>query len=111
MPFLRELGVGLDAYTGYSWYYSPHGTLASDYYGTVSDATYPSQPVQQSYGGELYVRYAVKPIYGVKVDVMFVFVDGDLILGYSLCLYDGQSYFYVFYWYIVELYLNLIVCY
>ncbi len=112
MPFLPALSLGFDAYTGYSWYYMPTGVLpAPNFYGTTEDATYPTQPVQQSYGGEVYVRYAIPEIVGIKADVTIAVADGDPTLGYSSRLHDGQAYFYGFYRHTAEMYGNLTVRY
>jgi hypothetical protein len=109
MPFLPALTFGVDAYTGYSWYYPPNGTTP---YGVATDPTYQgAQPVQQSYGGEVYVRYAVPDIVGIKSDITVAVADGDPTLGYSSRLHDGQSYFYVFYRHTAEIYANLTVRY
>jgi hypothetical protein len=112
MPFLPSLTLGVDAYTGYSWYYAPGPNLpAGSPFGTTADATYTSQPMQQSYGGEIYVRYAVPELLGIKSDVTVALADGDPTLGYSSRLHDGQSYFYVFYRHTAEMYANLTVRY
>jgi hypothetical protein len=109
MPFLPSLTVGFDAYTGYSWYYEPTGKTSN---GTVIDPVYGTQqPIQQSYGGEFYARYAIPDFLGIKSDITVAVADGDPTLGYASRIHDGQAYFYGFYRHTAEMYANLTVRY
>jgi hypothetical protein len=117
MPFLPALTIGLDAYTGWAWFYMPHGMLPGGYGlaqggwpGTTQDPTYMTQPFQQAYGGEVYVRYAIPDIFGIKSDITVALADGDPSLS-NARLHDGQSYFYLYYRLSAEMYANLTVRY
>jgi hypothetical protein len=109
LPFFPALTFGIDGYTGYSWYYEPNGVTPN---GTVVDPTFGTQqPVQQSYGGEVYVRYAVPDIAGIKSDITVAWADGDPTLGYASRLHDGQATLYFAFRYTNELYANLTIRY
>jgi hypothetical protein len=112
LPFFPALTIGGDVYTGYSWYYSPNGVLpAGQFPGTSQDPTYATQPIQQAYGGEFYVRYAVPEFFGIKSDVTVALANGDPTLGYTSRLHDGQAYLYGSYRHDAEVYANLTVRY
>jgi hypothetical protein len=106
MPFHEPLSVGADIGTRYSWYYEVQdggGTVTTN--GVVNDATFPSsQPVQQSYGGEVYVRYVLPSLAGLKSDIMLALADGDPTLGYNSVLHDGVSQYYLFFRETAEVY-------
>jgi hypothetical protein len=108
LPFFPDLAIGVDGYSSYSWFYTPQGALPADQFpGTVNDPTYSSQTMQQSYGGEVYVRYTAPPLWGVKAEVTLAVANGDPSLGYTSRLHDGVSYFYVFNRHTAEIYGNL----
>jgi hypothetical protein len=93
----------------YAWYYGvgtcPYGTMC---YGAVSDPQFgTSQPVQQSYGGDVYVRYTLPELSGFKSDVVLTFANGDPTLGYPTLLNDGIQHPYFLYYNTAEVYLAL----
>ena len=62
MPFHPQLTFGVDAGTAYYWYYKARAAQAGsdnpDFQGTVQDSTFTgTQPIQQTYGYEAYLRY------------------------------------------------------
>lgn len=104
MPFHPPLSLGAAFYTGYTWYYDANAKLPAGAPGLSQDATYAHQPTQQSYGGEIYVRYALPSIAGVKPDMMVALANGDPSLGYTSRLHDGVSHLYLFYRLTTEVY-------
>ncbi len=53
-----------------------------------------SQPMQQSYGGEVYIRYAFPNLMGAKTDLTVAVANGDPTLGYGSTLHDGVEHIY-----------------
>jgi len=107
MPFYEPLSVGLGVATGYTWYHQISGTQPA-----VSDPQFGNtQPIQQSYGGEAYLRYLMPSLLGIKPDVTFAYAMGDSTIGYSNILHDGVGHLYLGYRENSELYLRLAVAY
>jgi hypothetical protein len=109
LPFYRPIAVGASAIDSYVWYYEvgscPYDSMC---YGAVSDPQYGnSQPVQQSYGGEIYVRYVMPDLSGFKSNLVLAFANGDPTLGYPNVLNDGIQHPYFFYYDTSEVYLAL----
>jgi hypothetical protein len=113
MPFHEPLSVGLSLYAGYTWYYNVGCNGAdSGYMGGGQSAfgmmvTCPpttnatsSQPFQQSYGGEVDVRYALPSLGGVKSDLTVAYApNGDPTMGYASVLHaTGVAQVYPFYY-------------
>jgi hypothetical protein len=108
LPWHDRLTVGADFYTGWTWLYDVHGSapLPPTSYGypagstglaPSADPNYgTSQPVQQSYGGEVYLRYSFPAVKGIKSDFTFAFAQGDPTLGYTSVLHDGIGHVYAF---------------
>ena len=96
MPFLEALSFGADVTTGYYWYYNVQSSTPAAT-GTVGDATYPNQPIQQTYGGEIFARYTLPQVIGIKSDITLAFAQGDPSLGYTSVLHDGVGHTYGFY--------------
>ena len=100
MPFHTPLSMGAAIFTGYTWYYDavakapcltgyacgPNGPMVE------GDPQFNHQPTQQSYGGELYARYTIPTVAGVKSDVKVALAEGDQSI-----LHDGVSHFYMFF--------------
>jgi len=101
MPFHEPLSIGADVSTGYVWLYQVNGATGS---GTVDDTQFPSQPVAQTYAGEIFVRYVLPNLAGVKSDLSLALADGDPSLGYNSVLHDGVSQFYLFFRQTAEVY-------
>jgi hypothetical protein len=102
MPFYNPLSAGLGAYTGYSWLNDIAAQLPA-----VQDPTFKNQPIQQNYGGEVYIRYLIPMLAGVKPDITFAYAMGDGTLGYTQFLHDGVGHFYVGYRETAEFYATL----
>jgi hypothetical protein len=90
MPFHDPLSIGLSLYDAYTWFYDvsngggcPAGTPSTVcMYGTVMQST--SQPVQQTWAGEVYIRYALPNLGGFKSDIAFAFApNGDPATGFA----------------------------
>jgi hypothetical protein len=103
MPFHDPLSVGLTGYTAYIWLYdvANGGGGQPAQYGSVAQ---PKQPIQQSYGGEVYVRYNLPSVKGVKGDVSFALANGDPTLGYTSAIHDGAQHIYLFFRQTAEVY-------
>ncbi len=97
MPFHTPLYVGLEGYTSYTWYLQTHGSLPPGAPGTTPDAYSSTQPIQQSFGGEVFVGYDLPDVAGIKSEIHFALAQGDPALGYNSALHDGISHTY-FYW-------------
>ncbi len=113
MPFHEPLSVGLSLYAGYTWFYDVGCTGAgSGYMGGGSAFGMPttvcppttnagsSQPFQQSYGGEVDVRYAFPSLGGFKSDLSVAYApNGDPTLGYASVTHGtGLEHVYPFYY-------------
>lgn len=97
MPFHEDLSVGASLTNNYRWAYGVGNANASN--GTVDDVNYPSQPMQQSLGGEVFVRYdfpTFGPGTGFHLDVSMAYAQGDASLGFNSVLHDGVSHSYFF---------------
>jgi len=103
MPFHEALSIGADVSTGYVWLYQVQSANGTPY-GTVDDTQCPNQPMKQSYGGEIFVRYVLPSLAGVKSDFSLALADGDPSLGYNSVLHDGVSQFYLFFRQTAEVY-------
>ncbi len=107
LPWHPDLALGVDVYTEYFWFYYPNGQPGamgpSSYYGVENFPTYPVQPAQQNYGGDVYVRYSLNKILpktgakGLKGNVELAYANGDPTMGYTSELVDGVSSIYLFY--------------
>ena len=64
--------------------------------GAVADGTYDGQPVQGSYGGQVYLRYRLPTLSGLHSDITGAVAQGDPTLGYTSDLHDGVAYTYLF---------------
>ena len=66
-----------------------------------------SQPWQQSYGGEIFVRYVMPDLSGFKSDLTVALANGDPSLGYPSVLHDGVVHPYLLYYNSAEVYFAL----
>jgi hypothetical protein len=92
MPFHRPLAFGADIGTGYYWYYNTHATTPGP---VVADSQFSSQPVQQTYGGEIYARYDFSKYRPKKAtdlhwDFTLAVANGDPSIGYASAIHDGS---------------------
>jgi hypothetical protein len=97
MPFHTPLAIGLEGYTSYNWYLAANGNLPPGAPGVANDPLYQTQPIQQRYGGEIYVSYELPTLAGVSSEIHLAVAQGDPALGYNSALHDGISHEY-FYW-------------
>jgi hypothetical protein len=96
MPFLDSLAIGASLYDGYIGYYqvgAPPVTM--NFVGAESDQQFTNQPVQQEYGGEVFIRYTMPTLAHIKSDLTLALApDGDPSLGYTSLLHDGIQHTY-----------------
>jgi hypothetical protein len=112
MPFHEALSLGIDATTSYLWFYNvASGDPSVVANGVVNDATFPNQPISQSYGGEIFARYNMPNLAGVKSDLTLSLAQGDPSLGYASVLHDGVGYTYLFFRQTSEVYASFTVRY
>ena len=105
-PYLEFLHLGAAVNSGWTWFYDvANGADAKT--PTVADATYPNQPVQQSYGGEIFVRADLPELVGVKSDLSIALAQGDPTLGSTSVLHDGVGHVYAFWRHSSEVYFTL----
>jgi hypothetical protein len=98
MPFHEPLLFGIDANTSYVWDYNvASGDPSVVSPGVVQDSQFSSQPIQQSYGGEIFARYTLPTLAGVKSDIQLALAQGDPSMGYTSFLHDGVGYTYLFF--------------
>ena len=105
VPVIEKLSLGLSASTGWTWYYGVDSTNAGP---TVGDSQFSKQPVQQSYGAEVYARYDLPDWEGLRSDITLSYGQGDPTLGYTSVLHDGARHlYYGFNRHVSEVYLAL----
>jgi hypothetical protein len=102
MPFHEALSFGADVATAYTWYYQPVNVnndtnVSVQQNGAVADPTYSSQPIQQTYYGEVFVRYTMPSLVGMKSDLVVAFANGDPSIGSVSVLHDGVGHVYLGY--------------
>ncbi len=115
MPFHPPLSLGLSLYTAWTWYYNiGTGNLAGAgvnsseaMNGIVQDPTFANQPIQQTYGGEVYLRYVLPSFTGVKSDISIAYAQGDPSIGYTSVLHDGVGHAYLGFRQTSEVYASL----
>lgn len=108
MPFYRPLSAGVALTDSYAWFYNvgqpPAGTTFN---GATSNPATDGQPWQQSYGGEVFVRYVMPDLSGFKSDLTIALAQGDPSLGYPSVLHDGIVHPYLLYYNSAEVYAAL----
>lgn len=75
--------------------------------GVESDPQYAHQPIQQTYGGEVYVRYFFPRLVGIDSSLTATLAQGDPTLGYTSVLRDGVGHVSAFYRHSSEFYIAL----
>lgn len=99
MPFHPPLQVGASVQT---YYYFNHETehandptLQSQFKNTpiqpTRDPQFESQPVSQTYGGEVYVGYQLPKLLKASSNIQLSLAQGDTTLGYAGVIHDGRS--------------------
>ena len=101
LPLLSQWGepltIGASATVHRTWYREATGTSELiEQLGVVQDANFPTQPVQGSYGGQVYVRYTLPVLAGLRSDLTVAAAQGDPTLGFTSSLHDGVSRTYLF---------------
>jgi hypothetical protein len=110
MPFHESLSVGAVMATGIALKHDP--TNANDpnvrKYGVVDDPNYgQTQPINNTYGGEVYVRYILPELNAVKSDFTIGYANGDYAVGYMRMNRDGINRVYGFFRTNAEVYAEL----
>jgi hypothetical protein len=99
--FLKSLAIGVDAFDEYVWYYDvQNGASANSQFAPAV----PTQPVQQVYGYEVFLRYTPPTLKGIKSDLTLAYAQGDPTLGYTSVLHDGVAHVYPFWRQTSEIY-------
>jgi hypothetical protein len=102
IPYLDWLYLGVSATNMYLWLYRPQDAAnnpASQRFGWSEDPYFgESQPVQQAYGAEAYLRAVMPDLAGVRSDLTVSYTQGDPSLGYTSALHDGARHVYPFFW-------------
>jgi hypothetical protein len=115
MPFHRPLSLGVALTDSYVWFYdvgnNKNGSSVAQQQGAVQDSQFANQPMLQSYGGEIFVRYVMPTVAGFKSDLTVAVANGDPSLGYTGVLHDGVVHPYLFYRQTAEVYGALAVRY
>ena len=92
MPFHHPLSLGISGGTSYRWFYDVGSApMNSTFYGATADAVYTSQPILQSYYGEVYARYVLPPVAGFRTDLTIALANGDPTIGGVSVLHSGVS--------------------
>jgi hypothetical protein len=108
MPFHRPLSAGLALTDSYGWFYDVgQPPYESNFYGATQDPQFKNQPMQQSYGGELFLRYTIPDLSGFKSDLTLALANGDPGIGYVSVLHDGIVHPYLLYRDTAEVYFAL----
>jgi hypothetical protein len=119
MPFYRPLSAGVALTDSYAWYYNvgqcpadsglgqAMGTGSSGCPGATTNTVTDNLPWQQSYGGEVFVRYVMPDLSGFKSDITVVLANGDPSLGYPSVLNSGIVHPYLLYYNSAEVYAAL----
>lgn len=102
MPFLPELAVGADVTSQTLRYYD----IQAGGNAVTGDPQFSGQPTQQAYGGEVYVRYVLPQVIGIRSDLLFAFAQGDPALGFTSYLHDGVGHVYPFFRESTEIYFS-----
>jgi hypothetical protein len=115
MPFHKPLSIGAGVGTAYTWYYEPNSTNDPNpqvqALGTTADTQFSTQPISQSYFGEVFARYILPNIVGVKSDITIAAANGDPSLGSVSVLRDGVAHFNLAYRQTAEVYGTLAIRY
>lgn len=119
MPFYRPLSAGVALTDSYIWFYNvgqcpadsglgqATGGGPNSCPGATTNKAVDNNPWQQSYGGEIFVRYVMPDLGGFKSDLTVAFANGDPSLGYPSVLHDGIVHPYLFYYNSAEVYAAL----
>ncbi len=109
LPFYRPIAIGASVADFYMWFYDvgtcPYQSMC---YGATSDPQFGNgQPVQESYGGDVFVRFIMPELGDFKGNMVLTLANGDPTLGYPTMLDDGMQHPYFLYYNTAEVYLAL----
>ncbi len=109
VPFHRPLSTGLYVRTGYSWQHDVRNSEDNPlpYRQPVDDPQFDGQPVQQTYGGQLYARYDFPELFDAKTDFTVGYGMGSPVLGYTSINHDGVSRLYLGWRHTSQFYMTL----
>jgi hypothetical protein len=119
LPFYRPVSIGAALTDSYAWFYNvgqcpadsglgeAMGTGPNGCPGATTNPATDNQPWQQSYGGEVFVRYVMPDLSGFKSDLVIALANGDPSLGYPSVLHDGIVHPYFLYYNSAEVYAGL----
>ena len=109
MPFYRPLSAGVALTDSYAFFYKNVGAPPpqTQFFGATTNPSTDGQPMQQSYGGEVFVRYVMPDVSGFKSDLTIALANGDPSLGYPSVLHDGIVHPYLLYYNSAEVYAAL----
>jgi hypothetical protein len=93
VPYVEVLSFGVSLAMGWTWYYGVDsannpGTQTGTAPGAITGQT-GNQPMQQSYGGEIFARVDLPTYQGFASDITLSYAEGDPTLGYTSVLHDG----------------------
>ncbi|MEO6417894.1 MAG: hypothetical protein ABIP39_00705 [Polyangiaceae bacterium] len=113
MPFHPALSLGVDLAMAYLWYYDVGNNGFNNSAGvtTLLATNNAQQPIAQTYGGEVFVRYILPSVLGFHSDASLAYAQGDPTIGYTSLLHDGNSHVYAGYRQNSELYATLTIRY
>ncbi len=103
MPFHRPLSVGIAASDTYYWYYNVGQCPLNAGNGCQGATQGPGQPMQQSYGGEIFARYLLPDVGGFKSDFTVALGNSNP----NFVLHDGIVHPYLLFRDTAEVYIAL----
>jgi hypothetical protein len=111
-PFAPGLVIGVDTSTEYSWSYniSPAAndpSLAPGIITPVQTGFGKSQPAQQSYDDEIYLKYSMPPQKGFGADILVSLANGDPAVGDPSVDQSGVSHVWLFWRQNAEVYTSI----
>jgi len=108
MPFHRPWSVGAAVTDSYIWFYQVGAAPAdTTFYGATSNPATDGQPWQQSYSGEIYTRYILPDLQGVKSDITLALANGSPSTGSLSVLHDGVVHPYLLFYNSAEVYVAI----
>lgn len=92
------LTLGITGVIHRHWYYQVGAppSSAGSFPGATLDPQFPAQPVQGSYGYQVFARWGLPQFSGLHSDLSVAYAQGDSTLGYTSTLHDGLAHTYLF---------------
>lgn len=106
IPFHKPLHFGASVETAYYWMYDVEKGVGQDatldqfkdqQIKPVLDSQFPTPPVEQSYGGQIYAQYFLPEVFNLKTNLLLALAQGDPTLGYPNTVHDGRQNVYWFF--------------